>query len=401
MTSNLSDTPAANRCHIAFFGCVNAGKSSLVNAITNQNLSLVSEIRGTTTDPVKKTMEILPLGPVVIIDTAGLDDNSELGKLRTDKTKEILSLTNIAVLVIDILKGKSKEDSELIQTFKDKNIPYIIVYNKSDIAKKLPETNDNEICVSSKENTNIEELKEKIAHLIRTSEQEKYIIRNKLEPNDTVILCIPIDESAPKGRLILPQQLTIREVLDAHCCVICCQDSELKSTIESLNKKPKLIITDSQVFEKVKNDVPEDILLTSFSILFANYKGELKELVKGAKKLSQLKDNDTILISEGCTHHRQCNDIGSVKFPKWIKEFSSKNLNFEFSSGNDFAKNLEKYSLIIHCGGCMLNEKEMKNRIEKAKSSNTPIVNYGIAIAYMNGILKRSLEIFPEISDIL
>ena len=401
MSSSLSGVPAADRCHISFFGCINAGKSSLVNAITNQKISVVSEIKGTTTDPVRKTMEILPLGPVVIIDTAGLDDYSELGKLRIEKTNNILYLTDIAILVVDILKGKTQEDEKLIKNFEKRNIPYIVVYNKSDLTDYVPILKENEIIVSSKENKNINELKEKIAKLVKAQEKEKFIIKDKLKEKDIVILCIPIDEAAPKGRLILPQQLTIRDILDAHANVICTQDTELKSMLDTLNKKPKLVITDSQVFEKVKNIVPDDVLLTSFSILFANYKGNLEELVKGAKKLSQLKDNDTILISEGCTHHRQCNDIGTVKFPKWLKEFTKKELKFEFSSGMDFTENPENYSLIIHCGGCMLNEREMQNRIYTAKNASIPIVNYGIAIAYMNGILKRSLEIFPEYLNIL
>ncbi len=398
---SLENMPAANRCHIGFFGCTNAGKSSLVNAITNQQVSLVSDIKGTTTDAVQKTMEILPIGPVVIIDTAGFDDDSELGKLRIEKTNKILSKIDIAILVVDILKGKNKKDKELIEIFKNKNIPYIVAYNKVDLTDKEPVLNENEIVISTKENKNIFELKEKIASIKSSNKTEKTIIKDKLNKNDIVILCIPIDESAPKGRLILPQQLTIREILDKNCICICSQDTELDETIKSLNKKPKLVITDSQVFKKVKDIVPNDILLTSFSILFANYKGELKELVKGAKQISNLVDNDTVLISEGCTHHRQCNDIGSVKFPKWLEDFTGKKLNFEFSSGNDFTNTPEKYKLIIHCGGCMLNEKEMKSRIQIAKNSSIPIVNYGIAISYMNGILKRSLEIFPEILEIL
>lgn len=398
---SLENMPASNRCHIAFFGCTNAGKSSLVNAVTNQKISLVSDIKGTTTDPVQKTMEILPIGPVVIIDTAGLDDESELGKLRIEKTNKILSKTDIAVLVIDISKGKSKKDNELIEIFENKNIPFIVVYNKSDLNNKITNLAENEIIVSTKENKNIFELKEKIASLKSSTQKEKSIIKDRLNKNDIVILCIPIDESAPKGRLILPQQLVIRELLDKNCICICTQDTELNKTITSLNQKPKLVITDSQVFNKVKDIVPKDILLTSFSILFANFKGELKELIKGVKHITNLKDNDTILISEGCSHHRQCNDIGSVKFPKWLKDFTNKKLNFEFSSGFDFTDNPKKYSLVIHCGGCMLNEKEMKSRIQFAKNSSIPITNYGIAISYMNGILKRSLEIFPEILEIL
>ena len=399
-SSDLYNLPSANRCHIAFFGCINAGKSSLVNKITNQNISIVSDVKGTTTDPVKKAMEILPLGPVVIIDTAGYDDSSKLGKLRLEKTNKILSSTDVAILVVDILKGKSKEDFELIKIFVKKEIPYITVYTKADLSDRKLNLEENEIIVSSKEDKNIFELKEKIANLIKSRKKEKFIIKDKLTSGDIVILCIPIDEAAPKGRLILPQHLTIREILDNDCIAVCTQDTKLFETLKSLNKKPKVVITDSQVFEKVKDIVPEDIFLTSFSILFARYKGKLDEMIKNIKKLSNLNDNDTILISEGCTHHRQCSDIGTVKFPKWLKAFTGKNLNFEFTSGTDFTDIPKKYSLIIHCGGCMLNEREMQTRIKTAKDAHVPIVNYGIAIAYMNGILKRSIKIFPEYKNI-
>lgn len=390
---SLVNIPSSERTHIAFFGCRNSGKSSLINAITNQNVSIVSDKKGTTTDAVKKTMELLPLGAVVIIDTAGIDDVGKLGQKRVAKTFEILKKTDIAVLVIDSTIGLQGEDKKLIQMFKDKQIPYKIVYNKSDLVKNISE--NNELYVSAKNKENINELKESLAKLIKNTHTEKYIIADRLNAKDIVILVTPIDESAPKGRLILPQQLTLRELLDFHCIPVCCQTNELTDILRHI--KPKLIITDSQVFNEVKNLIPKDILLTSFSILMANYKGDLKEFVKGAKKIYELQDNDTILISEGCTHHRQCNDIGTVKLPKWIEKYTHTKLNFEFTSGGDFPKDLSKYALIIHCGGCMLNETEMKNRIKQANEQNIPIVNYGIAISYMNGILERSLEILGEI----
>lgn len=390
----MLQTPIAQRLHISFFGCTNAGKSSIVNAITAQNLSVVSPVAGTTTDAVKKTMELLPLGPVVIYDTAGFDDKSEIGEKRIEKTLEVLRKTDVAILVVDAIQGISVKDEELIKLFDEHKIPYLVIYNKSDLIK---EKDDNKFYVSAKNNENIEELKEKIAKFAKTAQVEKTIIIDKLQKEDTVILVIPIDESAPKGRIILPQQNTLRELLDNHNKIICCQVEELKNTIDNLKTPPKLVITDSQAFNKVKEIVPKEILLTSFSILFARYKGNLENLIQGAKKLSKLKNGDKILISEGCTHHRQCNDIGSVKLPNWIEKYTSKKLNFEFTSGNEFPSDLTKYSLIVHCGGCMLNPKEMQYRLEYAKKQGVEIVNYGIIIAFMNGILERSLEIFPEI----
>lgn len=392
----LNDTASSERVHIGFFGMRNAGKSSIVNAVTGQNLAIVSNIKGTTTDPVKKSMELLPIGPVVIVDTPGLDDEGELGKLRVSKTKKILAQTDIAVLVADAEKGLGILDKELISEFKEKNIPYIIVYNKSDLlsVSKIPD--DNEIYVSALTGENIHELKEKIGAYASKSKTNRHIVSDILIENDLVVLVIPIDESAPKGRLILPQQQTIRDILDAHCSVIACKETELKTTLKYLAVKPKLIITDSQAFKRVGEDTPDDIMLTSFSILFARYKGDLEELVKGASQLSKLKAGDKILISEGCTHHRQCNDIGSVKLPKWIEDFTGKKIKFDFTSGVDFPEDLSDYDLIVHCGGCMLNEKEMKYRINQAQVANVPIVNYGIAIAHMHGILERSLRPFPE-----
>lgn len=392
---SLTSITKSERPHISFFGCTNSGKSSLVNGITNQNLAVVSDVRGTTTDPVEKAMEILPLGPVVIIDTAGINDkDNQLGELRIQKTKQVLDKTDIAVLVIDSSIGFQDEDKELIEEFKKRKINYLVVYNKSDLINTINIDNkDDVLYVSAKNGDGINELKEKLGHIINEHRrEEKFIIRDKLKAGDVVILVIPIDESAPKGRIILPQQNTLREILDAHASAICCQTDELESVLKVV--KPKYVITDSQVFNQVKSIVPEDIILTSFSILMANYKGSLNKLLDGANQISKLKDGDTVLISEGCTHHRQCNDIGTVKFPKWIKDFSQKNVNFEFTQGGEFPQDLSKYSLIIHCGGCMLNEQEMKSRTKRAVEQGIHIVNYGMAIAYMNGILDRALEIF-------
>ena len=384
-----NSTLKSQRPHIAFFGCTNVGKSSLVNAITNQNISIVSDVKGTTTDAVSKSMEILPLGPVVIIDTAGLDDTSELGDLRIEKTKQILDKTDIAILVIDATSGENNFDKELIDTFKKKNIPYLIVHNKADLIKtQEAET----IYTSTFTGYGINELREKIGKILENKKEEKFIIRDRINTGDIIILVTPIDESAPKGRLILPQQLTLREILDAHASAICCQPEELKELLQKVT--PKFIITDSQVFNKVKTIVPQDIILTSFSILMANFKGELQTLLNGAEKLSNLQDGDKILISEGCTHHRQCNDIGTVKMPKWISDFSGKNIDFQFTQGGEFPSDLSQFALIVHCGGCMLNEAEMKSRLAKATEQNIPIINYGMAIAHMNGILERSMEIF-------
>lgn len=395
----LNDTVSAERVHIGFFGMRNAGKSSLVNAVTGQELAVVSDVKGTTTDPVKKAMELLPLGPVVIIDTPGIDDEGELGELRIKKAKQALAQTDIAVLVVDSQIGLCEKDKALIEEFKARKTPYIIAYNKSDLGKK--EADENAISVSAKDKTNINELKERIASLAKGAKSEKRIVADLIQSGDTVVLVIPIDESAPKGRLILPQQQTIRDILDSGCTAICCRDTELVQTLDSLARKPKLVITDSQAFGRVSKDVPEDIPLTSFSILFARYKGDLAELVKGAAMLSQIKDGDRILIAEGCTHHRQCNDIGTVKMPGWIEKFSNAKPSFSFTSGTEFPENPEEFRLIVHCGGCMLNEKEMQSRIGKATQAGVPVVNYGIAIAHMNGILRRSIALFPDVLKIL
>ncbi|SFG80516.1 [FeFe] hydrogenase H-cluster maturation GTPase HydF [Lachnospiraceae bacterium C7] len=403
--SNLNSQTSSLRTHISFFGMTNAGKSSVVNAITNQGLSIVSDVKGTTTDPVRKAMEILPLGPVVIIDTPGLNDSSKLGELRIKKTKEILRETDIAVLVIDSTVGKSKEDEEIISLFKEMNLPFIEVYNKSDINLDFTPTNSNsgntKICVSAKTKYNIDELKELLGHLIKDTSKENPLIGDLIHPKDIVILVIPIDESAPKGRLILPQQLVLRDCLDHNAIPICCQPSELDSILKTLNYNVKLVITDSQAFKEVSKIVPTSCLLTSFSILMARYKGLLKQQILGAKALKNLTDFDTVLIAEGCTHHRQCNDIGSVKMPNWIKNFSNSTPNFIFSSGRDFPERTTEFKVIVHCGGCMLTQKDMENRVKIATKNGTPIVNYGIAIAYMNGILDRSLEIFPDLHSLL
>lgn len=388
----LNDTVSAERVHIGFFGMRNAGKSSLVNAVTGQELAVVSEVKGTTTDPVKKAMELLPLGPVVIIDTPGIDDEGELGEKRVQKARRVLSETDVAVLVSDATGELGDYDKMLLSFFNEKKIPYIIARSKSDLLEKLPTANENEIYISAKNGDGINALKEKIAAFSKQKQSDKVIVTDITKKGDTVILVIPIDESAPKGRIILPQQQVLRELLDFNCTAVCCQVTELAATIKKLAEKPSLVITDSQAFEQVSKIVPEDIRLTSFSILFARYKGELKTLVEGARQLEKLNDGDTVLISEGCTHHRQCNDIGTVKMPNWIKKYTGKDIRFEFTSGIDFPDDLSKYSLVVHCGGCMLNAAEMKSRISRTAEQNKNIVNYGIAIAQMNGILKRSIE---------
>ncbi|MCI5726255.1 MAG: [FeFe] hydrogenase H-cluster maturation GTPase HydF [Clostridium sp.] len=393
----LNDTPNADRIHIGFFGKRNAGKSSIVNAITNQELSVVSDIKGTTTDPVYKAMELLPMGPVTIIDTPGIDDEGTLGELRIKRTKQVLNKVDIAILIVDSTYGKTEVDEELIALFKAKNLNYLVVYNKCDLLDSDCKANSNEIYVSATNNTNIEALKEKIASLAPSDKDKLKIVGDLIKPSDFIVLVVPIDKAAPKGRLILPQQQTIRDILDANATAIVVKEFELKDTLKALGKKPSLVITDSQVFSKVANDTPKDIPLTSFSILFARHKGLLDTAVKGVAIIDKLQDNDTILISEGCTHHRQCDDIGSVKIPRWLENYTGKHLNFEFSSGRDFPEELTKYKLIIHCGGCMLNEREIKYRQKCATDQNIPITNYGIAIAYMQGILKRSIEIFPHL----
>ena len=393
----LNETPSASRVHIAFFGKRNAGKSSVVNAVTGQETAVVSDVKGTTTDPVYKAMELLPLGPVMIIDTPGIDDEGALGALRVRRTKQVLNKTDVAVLIVDATRGKSAEDEELIRLFEDKKLHYIIVYNKCDLLDEKPAAGVNEIYVSAVEKTNIDALKERLAALAVTEESKLRLVADLIGPGDFVVLVTPIDKAAPKGRLILPQQQTIRDILEADATAIVVKEFELRQTLMELGKKPKLVITDSQVFSKASADTPKDILLTSFSILFARFKGLLDVAVKGAGALEKLSDGDKVLIAEGCTHHRQCDDIGTVKLPRWIKNYTQKNPEFVFNSGADFPDDLSEFKLIVHCGGCMLNEREVKYRQKCALDQNIPITNYGILIAYMQGILKRSLEVFPHL----
>ncbi len=393
----LNESVSAERVHIGFFGMRNAGKSSLVNAVTGQEMSLVSSVKGTTTDPVRKAMELLPLGPVVIIDTPGLDDEGDLGEMRIRKAKQVLNYADIAVLVVDSTVGMKSLDKELVTLFESKNIPYVIAYNKSDLVAHRPELDGKGIYVSAESGEGVNELKERIASLSGDSEQTRYIVSDIIREGDTVILVVPIDKAAPKGRLILPQQQTIRDILDAGASALVCRDTELQKTLESLKEPPKMVITDSQAFGRVSKMVPRDVTLTSFSILFARYKGNLRQSVQGVAALDRLCDGDKILISEGCTHHRQCGDIGTVKLPAWIKEYTKKNVEFEFTSGRDFPEDLEEYKLVIHCGGCMLTEREMQYRAREASDKGIPMTNYGMVIAHVHGILRRSLEVFPEI----
>lgn len=392
---SLNETPSANRLHIGFFGRRNAGKSSLVNAVTGQELAVVSDTKGTTTDPVTKAMELLPLGPVVIIDTPGFDDEGVLGEMRVQRTKRILNKTDIAVLVVDATDDIAECDKELIDIFKSKNIPYLMAYNKSDIANL---SDNDKLYVSALTGDGINKLKEKLASL-KPNNTDKPIARDLIKPLDTVILVTPIDSSAPKGRIILPQQQTLRDLLDAGAITTVVKETELTQALSALAKKPALVITDSQVFGRVSKELPDDIPLTSFSILMARYKGFLETAVDGAAAIDKLKDGDTVLICEGCTHHRQCGDIGSVKIPMWLKKHTGAELNIKNTSGTDFPEDLSPYSLIIHCGGCMLNEREVNYRMNCAIDRNIPFTNYGIAIAHMHGILKRSLEPIPRLCD--
>ena len=392
----MNHTPSGERVHIGFFGRRNAGKSSLVNAVTNQDLAVVSDTRGTTTDPVFKAMELLPIGPVVIIDTPGFDDEGALGELRVRKAKQILNKTDFAVLVVDASEGMKQCDEELEALFLAKEIPYLIAYNKSDLLSESRQASDKEICVSALKRENIEELKERIAASAKVDEDRFMIVRDLVKPGSLVVLVIPIDESAPKGRLILPQQQVIRDLLEAGAASICVRETELEELLNKLSPvKPDLVITDSQAFKEVSSIVPADILLSSFSILMARHKGFLDTAVKGVNAIDRLQDGDCVLISEGCTHHRQCNDIGTVKIPRWLYKYTGKQITIETSSGAGFPEDLSKYSLIIHCGGCMLNEREVRYRMKCAIDQGIPFTNYGITIAYMNGILKRSTEIFP------
>ena len=396
----LQDTPSSERVQIGFFGCRNAGKSSLVNAVTNQEMAVVSPVKGTTTDPVTKAMELLPLGPVLIIDTPGIDDEGGLGEQRVKRTKQILNRIDCAVLVVDSVAGKTKADEELLNLFQEKQIPSLVAYNKSDLQMPIL-SGKNEVAVSALQKTGIEELKERIAALGKENQKERMLVRDLVKAEDLVVLVTPIDSSAPKGRLILPQQQTIRDLLEADAIPVVTKENTLKTTLESLAKKPAMVITDSQAFAQVSKDTPLDIPLTSFSILMARYKGFLEGAVQGVAALETLQDGDKVLICEGCTHHRQCEDIGTVKIPRWLRQHTGKELELVHTSGKDFPEDLSPYRLVIHCGGCMLNEREVAYRQKCAADAGIPFTNYGIAIAYMTGILKRSIEIFPKLYTLI
>lgn len=399
---SMNQTPRGERTHIALFGKRNAGKSSVINALTDQDLAIVSEVKGTTTDPVYKAMELLPLGPIVLIDTPGLDDEGELGQKRVEKTREVLAKTDIAMVIVDSTVGVGKFELSLLEKIRDRKLPYVVVYNKKDLCDLTDQIDmSHSVCVSAKTGEGIRELKEHLGRLVPEEQEKLQIVGDLLEPSDFVVLVVPIDKAAPKGRLILPQQQTIRDILESDATAIVVKEHELRETLQNLGKKPKMVITDSQVFSKVAADTPEDILLTSFSILFARFKGDLEEEIRGVKALDSLKDGDKILIAEGCTHHRQCDDIGTVKIPRWLSQYTGKRFQYDTCSGNSFPQNLSEYQLVIHCGGCTLNRKEMKNRLSHIKSAEVPVVNYGILIAAMQGILKRSIEPFPLAAMIL
>lgn len=394
----LNDTPSGERLHIGFFGRRNAGKSSLVNAVTGQDLAVVSDVLGTTTDPVYKSMELLPLGPVMIIDTPGFDDTGHLGELRVKKTKNVLNKTDIAILVVDAQSGLSDCDRELIALFQAKNIRYIVVYNKSDLLAKIPQAGAHEIYASAQTGLNIFELKELIGATVPADLHPTPLIADLVCPNDFVVLVVPVDKAAPKGRLILPQQQTIRDLLEAGAVSVVVKETELAETLKNIGKKPKMVVTDSQAFAEVSKVVPLDIPLTSFSILMARYKGFLEDALTGVSAIDNLKDGDTVLVAEGCTHHRQCNDIGTVKIPRWLKEKTGKDLNYVTVSGTEFPDDLSPYALVVHCGGCMLKEREVTYRSHCAVDQGMPITNYGILIAHVTGILKRSLEVLPDMA---
>ncbi len=399
--SNLNQTPSGERVHIAFFGRRNVGKSSLVNAFTGQEIAIVSDVKGTTTDPVTKAMELLPMGPVQIIDTPGIDDVGDLGEMRVRRTKQVLNKTDLAILVADSAVGLGETENDLIASFKDKNIPYILVYNKADLLDTVPSAEGNTIWVSAQTKLNIHELKELAARTAVREEAKQPLVADLLSPNDTVVLVVPIDKAAPKGRLILPQQQTIRDILEAGANALVCRDSELVSTLGKLAEKPRMVITDSQVFGKVSKMVSSDIPLTSFSILMARYKGNLPQAVAGAVAVDTLREGDKVLIAEGCTHHRQCDDIGSVKIPNWIRQHTGIEPEFVFASGTSFPDDVSEYKMVIHCGGCMLNEREVRYRLRCCEDQGIPVTNYGILIAYLNGILKRTVEPFPDIAALI
>ncbi len=415
---SLNTTPVANRIHIGFFGKRNAGKSSVVNAVTGQDLAVVSEIRGTTTDPVYKSMELLPMGPVVIIDTPGFDDEGSLGDLRVKKTRQVLNKTDVAVLIVDAVDGMHPSDEELVALFKEKEIPYLVVYNKADLlseggtpngakdesgnadaAEEPADLDEHDLYVSALTGDGIHELKERIANAVEMDEERFRIIADLIEPDDFVVLVVPIDSAAPKGRLILPQQQVIRDVLEADATALVVKENGLAETLKNAGKKPTLVVTDSQAFEQVSQTVPDDILLTSFSILMARWKGFLDASVDCVTTVDDLKDGDTVLISEGCTHHRQCDDIGTVKIPRWLRNYTGKDIQFETTSGTEFPADVSKYRMVIHCGACMLNEREVRHRMKCSLEQGIPFTNYGVLIAYLNGILKRCVEVFPYLYE--
>ena len=397
----MNDTPSGERLHIGFFGCRNAGKSSVVNAVTGQDLALVSDVAGTTTDPVSKAMELLPLGPVLVIDTPGVDDEGGLGKMRVERTKRVLEKTDCAVLIADASRGLNASDRELLQIFKERGIPYVIAMNKCDLTGVPQTASDKEIFVSAKTGENIGALKDRIAAAAKRAESGRRLVGDLLEKGDIAVLVVPIDSAAPKGRLILPQQQAIRDLLESGCIPMVCRESELELTLSACAKKPAMVITDSQAFKLVAEIVPQEIPLTSFSILMARYKGFLETAVKGVTALKDIRGGDKILISEGCTHHRQCGDIGTEKLPRWIRSFTGAQPQFEFSSGGDFPEEPSQYKLVIHCGSCMLNASELTYRMKSAEKAGVPFTNYGTAIAYMNGILKRSLAPFPALEKLV
>ena len=398
---SLNSTPSGERVHIGFFGRRNAGKSSVVNAVTGQELSVVSDTLGTTTDPVFKTMELLPMGPVMIIDTPGFDDEGALGELRVRKTRQVLNKSDVAVLVVDAAAGIGRCEEELIRLFREKELPYLIAMNKSDLLSEKGEADAHTAFVSAKTGEGIYELKERIAGLAKTDQPKLQIVGDLIHPGDFVVLVTPIDKAAPKGRLILPQQMTIRDVLEADATAVVVKEIELRETLESLGKTPSLVITDSQAFAKVSADTPASIPLTSFSILMARHKGLLESAVEGVAAVERLKDGDKVLIAEGCTHHKQCDDIGSVKIPRWLRNYTGAEITIESCSGTEFPDDLSPYSLVIHCGGCMLGEREVRYRMKCAQDQGVPMTNYGIAIAYIHGILKRSVAPFPDIAALL
>jgi len=396
----MNTTPASERVHIAFFGRRNAGKSSLINAVTGQELSVVSDVAGTTTDPVYKTMELLPIGPVVIIDTPGYDDEGALGELRVKKTRQVLNRADCGILVVDATVGLGGCEKTLVALFEERKLPYLVVWNKAD-AVSVQDGKSDSLFVSAKTGAGIYELKERIGALLHRSEEERRLIGDKIAPGDVAVLVVPIDEAAPKGRLILPQQQTIRDILEAEGMPLVVKDNGLRSAFSSLAEQPAMVITDSQVFGKVAKQVPAEVPLTSFSILMARYKGFLSTAVEGVRTLEKLQNGDKILISEGCTHHRQCGDIGTVKLPAMIRKFTGKEPEFVFTSGREFPEDLTGIRLVIHCGGCMLTERELSYRKKTAEDERVPFTNYGIAMAHMNGILARSVAMFPEVAELL